>query len=664
MKETKPNFYTISKLINKEILVEELLRVRGISKDPFLTRYNKKKKRLKYKIIFTKIFYSIIFGILPIFPLITYYELRQQIITAEFLVSIVIFGENLVFVFFFLLQFLNIFFMGMIEVSLIISGSIFGWLETLPIPAERIAKLKYLTIFRSFDIPILVIMFSFPIGMFIISSNVFIFIACLTVSILNILFTFNILILFGEKISKILDINQLSSRKTLGIRLFNTFGYVLVMFGSVFLIQWAINSIELFFTLFAAQPNPALTNLILSNIPYPFSSTYLISFLIVGVYFHPHYLVSLISGIGLFIIFTYWISKKAFSALKRLNYPEFEGFRKYKEFNIPKKKKTIRIKIRKPVYAHLIKDLLVTSRNLKVFLSMITPIIVSVVGIYTLNLTLLGTYTPLDVNFFYNFNVLLPFQIIISGILIYNLLNLEGSKESFLFALPINPKDQAKAKLFLLLLIQSISAIAPYLLYVFDRRFLDLFSTIIISLPYVWLFLLIMFELYIYLFGRAKYQYVVEEIRPENKIIKWIGIYIIVYLLCLWLLTTLLTLYLALDFVFFIFNYFQIMLISYAFLYLGYHTIFTSKTRLDIRDQNIIQRKKSFIWLYSKFFARQKRGKLYSKTNPYYCKNCKTFISNETGICEKCGAKGKIKFIKKKDPNIPDYDPNYRARYI
>ncbi|MFX1419668.1 MAG: hypothetical protein ACFE9N_12170 [Promethearchaeota archaeon] len=663
MKETKLTFYTISKLINKEILVEELLRVRGLSKDPFLTRYNKKKKRIKYKIIFTKIFYSIIFGILPTIPLITYYQLRNQIITAGYLVSIVIFGESLVFVFFFLLQFLNIFFMGMIEVSLIISGSIFGWLETLPIPAERLAKLKYLTIFRSFDIPILVIMFSFPIGMFVVSLNPIIFIVCLAVSILNIIFTFNVLILFGEKISKILDINQLSSRKTLGIRLFNTFGYVLVLFGSIFLIQWAISSITIFFSLFAAQPNPALSNLILSNIPFPFSSTYLLSFLIVGTYFHPHYLVSLISGMGLFIIFTYWISKKAFSALKRLNYPEFEGFRKYKEFNVPKKKKRIRIKIRKPVYAHLIKDLLVASRNLKVFLSIITPIIVSVVGIYTLNLTLLGAYTPLDVNFLYNFNVLLPFQIVISGILIYSLLNLEGSKESLLFALPINPKDQAKAKLFLLLLIQSISAIAPYLLYVFDHRFLDLFNAIILSLPYVWLFLILMFELYIYLFGRAKYQYVVEEIKPENKIIKWIGIYMIEYLLCLWLLTTLLALYLILDFIFFIYNYFQTMLISYAILYLGYHSIFTPKTRLDKRDQNIIERKKSTIWLYSRLFARQKRGKLYSKTNPFYCKNCKTFISSETGICERCGVEGKIKFIKKKDPNIPDYDPNYRTRF-
>ena len=40
----KLNLYTISKLINQEILVEELLRVKGISKDPFLKRYNKSKK--------------------------------------------------------------------------------------------------------------------------------------------------------------------------------------------------------------------------------------------------------------------------------------------------------------------------------------------------------------------------------------------------------------------------------------------------------------------------------------------------------------------------------------------------------------------------------------------------------------------------------------------
>ncbi|UCC19614.1 MAG: hypothetical protein JSV62_16185 [Promethearchaeota archaeon] len=639
MNDTKLKFYMISKLINKEILIEELLRVRGISKDPFLSRYNKKKKRIKLKIIFTKIFYSIIFGILPIFPLIAYYDVRAQIFTADYLVSIIIFGESLVFVFFFLLQFLNIFFMGMIEVSLIISGSIFGWLETLPIPTERIAKLKYLTIFRSFDIPILVIMFSFPIGMFVVSSNFIIFIVCLAVSILNILFTFNILILFGAKISKILDINQLSARRTLGIRLFNTFGYVLVMFGSVFLIQWAINSIEIFFTMFAAQPNPALTNLILSNIPYPFTSTYLLSFLLVGTYFHPHYLVSLISGMGLFIIFIYWVSKKAFNALKRLNYPEFEGFRKYKEFNIAKKEIKVRIKIRKPKNAHLIKDLLVASRNLKVFLSIITPIIISVVGIYTLNLTLLGPYTPLDVNFFYNFGVILPFQIIISGILIYSLLNLEGSKESLLFALPINPKDQANAKLFLLFITQTLSTIAPYLLYIFDHRFLNLFTHIILSLPYVWIFLLIMFELYIYLFGRTKYKYVIEEIRPENKIIKWIGIYFIVFILCIWLITAILSLYLVLDYIFFIYNYFQILLVSYAFLYLGYHTLFspkTPKTPKSRKDKKVgIKLNSTRIW--------------------YYCKICRTSFFSNNKICQKCGTKGKIRMFEQKELKYPDY---------
>jgi len=645
MKDTKLNFYTISKLINKEIIIEELLRVRGISKDPFLNRYNKKKKRLKFKIIFTKIFYSIIFGILPIFPLISYYELRHQIISVDLLVSIVIFGESLVFIFFFLLQFLNIFFMGMIEVSLIISGSIFGWLETLPIPSEKLAKLKYLTIFRSFDIPILVIMFSFPIGLFIVSLNFIVFIVCLAVSILNIFFSFNVLILIGERISKILDINQLSSRKTLGIRLFNTFGYVLVMFGSIFLIQWAINSIVIFFSLFAVQPNPALINLILSTIPYPFSSTYLISFTITGTYFHPHYLVSLISGMGLFIIFTWWMSKKAFKALKRLNYPEFEGFRKYKEFSVHKKEIKVRIKIRKPIYAHLIKDLLVTSRNLKVFLSIITPIIISVVGIYSFNVTLLGSYTPLDVDFFYNFSVLLTFQIVISGILLYSLLNLEGSKESFLFALPINPKDQAKAKLFLLLIIQSISAIVPYLLYVLDYRFINLFTHIILTLPYVWLFLLIMFELNIYLFGRAKYQYVLEEIRPENKIIKWIVIYVVVYILCFWLISALLSLYLALDFIFFIYNYFQIILVSYAFLFLGYHTIFSPKTPKSQGD----------IKVGIRLGRKEKRGKLYSKIFPYYCKNCKTFIHSENDVCEKCGTKGRIRVIKDKDLKIPYY---------
>ena len=142
MEDNKLNLYSISKFINQEILIEELLRIKGISKDPFLNRYNKKRKRIKLRIIFTKIFYSIIFGILPVIPLNNYLAMIEGIQTEGIIFDIVIFGGSLVFVFFFLLQFLNIFFMSMTEVSLIISGSIFDWLETLPIPKINLAKLS------------------------------------------------------------------------------------------------------------------------------------------------------------------------------------------------------------------------------------------------------------------------------------------------------------------------------------------------------------------------------------------------------------------------------------------------------------------------------------------------------------------------------------------
>ncbi|MFX1478062.1 MAG: hypothetical protein ACFFCI_08015 [Promethearchaeota archaeon] len=644
MENNKLKLYSISKFINQEILIEELLRVRGISKDSFLNRYSKKRKSLKFRIIFTKLFYSVIFGVLPVIPLRNYLAMTETLQTGGIYFDLIIFGGSLVFVFFFILQFLNIFFMSMTEVSLIISGSIFEWLETLPIPKTKLAKLKYLTIFHSFDIPIIFIMFSFPIAMVILTLDFVVFLVCLAISFLNMMFSLSILVLISHRISKILDINQLSSKKTLWIRLFNTFGYVLVMFGSIFLIQWAINSTYIFLQLFIGVQNTALLNLILSTIPYPFSSCYWISFALTNNNLHPHYWISLISGMGLFATFTWWALKRAITALKKLDYPEFEGFRKYRYSDEPKKILKIKIKRRRPVLAHFIKDLLITSRNLKVFLSVITPIIISIVGTYTFNATLLGNLVPLDMNFFYNFGLILAYQPIIIGILLYSILYIEGSKESLLFAVPIKPKNQAKAKLLYIWIIQTISVFAPYLIYVADPRFLNLLIHIVITLPFVWIFLLTMFLMTIYYFGRAKYKYLIEEINPENKIFKWFKIYATIYFLYFVLLSNIVTLYLNLAYKFFLFNFIIIIAICYTILFLVFNIMFAPKLKPKKRGRDRYTRQVPITVTSqgAKNTARQEPRAYYKQIklldNSLYCPMCKSkLVSNKYSYCHECG---------------------------
>jgi hypothetical protein len=362
----------------------------------------------------------------------------------------------------------------------------------------------------------------------------------------------------------------------------------------------------------------------------------------------------------LFTIFTWWALKWAIQTLKKLDYPEIEGFRKHRYSDEPKKVLKVKIKRRRPVLAHFIKDLLITSRNLKVFLSVITPIIISIVGTYTFNATLLGNLVPMDMDFFYNFGLILAYQPVIIGILLYSILYIEGSKESLLFAVPIKPKNQAKAKLLYIWIIQTISVFAPYFIYVADPRFLDLFIHIVITLPFVWIFLLTMFLMTIYYFGRAKYQYLVEEINPENKIIKWFKIYLTIYFLYFVLLSNIVAFYLNLAYKFFMFNFIIIIAICYSILFLVFTIMFAPKLKPKKRrgDRYTRQVHPTVTSKASEKTIEPSREQFYVYDhimlldNSNYCPMCKMKLeSNKYSYCHECG----IQFNwKKSNQNTPN----------
>ncbi|MHA2121667.1 MAG: CPBP family glutamic-type intramembrane protease [Promethearchaeota archaeon] len=578
MSKNKSNLLTLAKYINREILIEDLIRAKGLTADSLLTKYSKKKKRLKLKATATKLFYSIIFGILPVIPLMTYFEMQDSIISQGLSIHIVFFSGSLLFLFFFALQFINIFFMGMIEVSSIISNPIFLWLETLPLSSKKLSKLKLLSIFRNFDLPLIVMTLGFPLTMLIGTFNLLLFLVSLGISVLNITLSFSVLIKFGNWMNKISNMSIANSRKTMTIRLINIFGYVIIFFGSLFFVQWAITSIDVFFRIPIVQEQPGILNLILCTIPYPFSSGYLIAFVSFASPIHYHFWIGIFCGLGLFVIIIWWIFTKSVSGLNRITTAKGETLKKYLNSSLTDKI-SIKIRNRSEIFAHFIKDLIITFRNIKVFLSAVTPIIISFVFTYTFNFTVLGGQTPLDTDFIYNLTLILALQPFICGMLIYNLLNLEGSGTPLFTSLPINPNKQAKAKLLFLLILQTISVISPYFIYIFQPGFIDLLLTILISLPYAWFVLISMFQLHIFLFGRAKHRFVLEPVHPDNRMIKTAFIYILEYILYI----IIISMGIVSNFYgvhLFLSNFGVVLIIFYTILLFSFKAMFPSKPKL------------------------------------------------------------------------------------
>ena len=219
MNDKELSLVSLSKITTHEILIDEQIGQLGTVRFRYFKRFLANHASLKRRFILSKIFGAIIFGVLPILPLLTYFEVLDFINTGTFPIESILFAGSLLFGIFFVFQFFNFFLMAMLNTMKILSGSIFEWFETLPISREKLKKLILLTIIRSLDIPLVVITFSFPIIMFIGTQNIFIFLTSIGVSILQTIFSLSLLILFSERLNRVLNVNKIGSKKTHIIRL-------------------------------------------------------------------------------------------------------------------------------------------------------------------------------------------------------------------------------------------------------------------------------------------------------------------------------------------------------------------------------------------------------------------------------------------------------------
>ena len=541
MKEKKLPLYSMAKFITREVMLEEQFHFSDAFRTRLFENYKKSQKFLRNKIITTKISGALIFGILPIIPLITYLKIIQYLNNPSISIEIVMFGGSLIFSIFFLVQFFNYFLLAMINTTMIMSGKSFEWYVSLPISRERLKKLVLYTIFRSLDLPNIVILTAFPIIMFIGTLDVVLLLICMGVSILNFIFSFFILLLFAARINRIMDINEINSKKAILIRLLNMFSYIFIVVGSVYFIQWISNSLDIFFSLFLNYEYPALINFFLAMIPFPLNSGYIISLFI-----KPNqvpflqWLYSFL-GLALFIILIWWIYNKS---IKRLDPIIFSRYKPIKKSSLSDNTSLlVKIKTTSPIIAYLRKDLIIISRDLKAFTSLIMPIIISFVFTFSYSFINIGGIALLDREIILNWLFFVGFNIIISGIIVTGILNIEEANEIIRVSLPIIPRDQAKAKLIVIFLIQTLAVISPILLFITNPALIDVLMTFLGILPFTWLLLFIMFEMRIKFFSRMKNHYVTEEIFPENKTIKWTIIYITVYLLFICIFSALVNIY-------------------------------------------------------------------------------------------------------------------------
>ncbi|MFX1365202.1 MAG: hypothetical protein ACFFCE_05435 [Promethearchaeota archaeon] len=521
LSNSKLNLFSLAKYINREIYLESWLRSKGIYQLPILEKYSVNQNILKIKVLIYKIIYALVFGILPFVPIFSYIRTIETLLIFDVSIDKIILLGGIIFSLFFGLQFFNFFLMGLLESGIIFSGKHFKWFETFPIPRDKLRKLSFLTLFRTFDIPIVVIILASPITLFIFTESILVFFVSLIVSILNLIFSFDIVIIFGERLNRISNFNEISSKGGFTIQVIHNLSHVIIILGGIYMIQWLLFSLDNFVNIIIEINDISKLITVISMIPYPINPSCLISFFIMNKQMPMVFCINMFIGLIIFICLTCLIHLQASKSLERTTYSKFKEIKRGIKADTFTEEPQVKIKTRSPTIAYLRKDLSIALRDLKSFSAMITPIVFSCLFIFFFNITSIEEEFLIERDYFSNFICLLIIFPVISIMIVNGIINIETSGESILASLPINYRQRAKAKIILLIFLQTLAVFCPVLLFISSDKFLGLLLTVITCLPLSWFFILLTFNLRILFFSKFRSYYVIEEVNPESRYQKW-----------------------------------------------------------------------------------------------------------------------------------------------
>jgi membrane protease YdiL (CAAX protease family) len=524
--------YKLAKYTNFEIVLESQILSSGANQAKLLEKLKKNKSSIKVQAIVMKIAFAVMLLFVVGLPISAYAEVTQALSSPTINPESVLIPGSIIFGAYFIMQLIYLTMLGMFAISAMMSGETFRWYETLPISKNKLRKLGFMTVFHNMDIGLIIMILAFPIALFIISQNIILTLVAALVSIINVFFSFSILVLIAGRISRVLKVSEAGSKKATLIRIFTMLSYVIVIFSASFLFQWVMISAGDFFAILTSSEVPFLINFFISLIPFPFAPGYLITIAIEPTSFSSSLWLPITIGMILFVLLTLFTYKKALKAMRTVTSSasiEVKQAKSSKE--IPEKPDAVSIEPRTPIKAYIRKDLSAATRDMQTFMFIITPLILPLMILVPLLITPIGFGESFLDDYFVVWMIITMYQPMISMMVTSGFLNMEDSGASILSSLPIRTRDQAKAKLLLLGSIQTISFFLPLFAFVGNPEFLSYLLSFISYYPVVLTLLISMFQMKIRFFGRMKYKFVVEEFNTEKKITKWFLMVVVQYLI-------------------------------------------------------------------------------------------------------------------------------------
>ena len=515
MEEQKQkSFYSIAKYPTLEILMESQMASAGAHQAKFVEKLKKNKNYIKHQSWALKIVFSFLFLFLPLLPLVTYFQITDNM--GIYSINTIFFVSSFLFMIFFGMTLMYMLMFGMLSTGSFMSGNAFKWLQTLPFSKKSLKKIGLWALFRNLDIPLIVLTVGFPIIMLIATQDIIIFLICLVVSVVNVIFSFSILVIIGEKISFLFSESKMKSKNANIIRTVTMVGYFVIMFGTSFIFSWGISAVESFFLVFSTNEPSFILIIFFTLIPFLFAPAFLVSLNTLQYQVHPILMLTTLTGFALSIVLTWAIFKIAQRALHSAISTEI------KVEKVERKEIQFELKPTTPIKAYLRKDISSSTRDIQSFMFLFFPIFYPLIMI----LTMMGIFNEIAItteSILMIWSIVLMVYLFIPIMLIVGFLNIEESGSSTLASLPLVPRDQAKAKIILMLSIQGLSLVMTSIVLTLLTKSILVIILLLITLPIAWSLLLFIFILKIKFFGQMKYKYIIEELHKENKILKWIA---------------------------------------------------------------------------------------------------------------------------------------------
>lgn len=521
MKDKKKlNCFSLSKFTNYEMIMDSMFASSGAHQAKVLEKFEKNNKYIKNQSIVLKFVSALVMMFMPFLSIILYLEITEGIYPS-FPIEGQIFLYSFFMWIFLTISILFIFLFGLFTTSSLMSGNAFKWLQTLPISRNDLKKLGFMTLLRSLIAPIIVMTFAFPIVLLILTQSFLTFILSVISSFLITILGVSILIIVAERFSQLFSESSRKSKKANVLRIVSLMGFFIVAFGSGMVLQFGMNAIVGLIDDFSTNPPSMILNIILSFIPLPFAPGYL-----VGLSFMPEQVplnlwISSLLGMAILAVITFLFYKVAIKSLNSVATIEYNYAKIKKESKTITKPIEIEIKPMSPVKSYIRKDLISSTRDYQSLIFILMPLLYPIIMIISMQSPITRAVSS-TLSIMILWAIIMMVSQFIPLVLIGGLLNLEESGSSTLASLPLLPRDQAKGKLILMLIMQGISLILMATLLTILTQSIIVLILFLSCLPIVWMFLLFVFEMKIRLFGTMKYKYVLEEVNKKHKLEKWL----------------------------------------------------------------------------------------------------------------------------------------------